>query len=246
MDKQVVPLMEVEPGTAQGNPEINPTGQVFSPLMTRPQKVAIVCLGVSSQAYVQESMTNNGFKKPWDEVWTLNRGIRGYQHDKVFCMDDLRWIEKRSPDYARFLQESKEPIIVSTAYPEYPSAIEYPYQQVLDVIGDDVFNVNTVSYMVAYAIAIGVKLIGIYGADFFYPNGNTAEAGGQAVAYLLGRCAEFGIQFRIPNNSTLMYAHKVQQMPGKGVGRPPYGYHRKEEMAKEAAREQKRMELSKC
>jgi len=209
-------------------------------LMTRPDRVAIVALGRSMITFIKEVMTNSQFDEPFDEVWTLNRGIRGFQHDKLFVMDDFRWIEKRSPGYAKWLKKHDRPIITSTVYPEYPEAIEYPLADVVETITDDVFAVNTVSYMVAYAIHIRVKEITIYGADFIYPNGNTAEFGGQAVAYLCGMMRHFGLIHRIPQESTLLYADKCKLNPQTGrIQRPLYGWHRKQEMAEVEAREAK-------
>lgn len=219
----------------------NEGGLLIEPLLTRPDNVAIVCLGRSSQSYIVESASFEG-KHVFDEVWTLNRGFRGYHHDKLFVMDDLRWLEKhKSKKYADFLKKHDKPIITSTVYPEYPMSIAYPFGEVFEDLGnDDIFSHNTVSYMVAYAMYIRVKCITVYGADFIYPNGNFAESGGQAVAYLLGMCRHFGIHHRIPQQSTLLYSHSVKQHPDGSIRRARYGYHRIDEMNEAAAKEKKR------
>lgn len=224
-----------EDGRVDIDETINPEGLDFRPLHDRPKKVAIVALGQSSHQFVVEQMSDQGLKEPFDEVWTVNRGIRGFQHDKVFCMDDFRWIEKRNPDYAAFLKNSDKPVFTSTKYPDYPNAVEYPMAEVLETIQDDIFAVNTVAYMVAYALHIGVERLSIYGADFIYPNGNTAEAGGQAVAFLLGKGLESGMLYRIPQSSTLLYSDKVDFTKPRPQ-REWYGYHRKREMAEAEAK----------
>lgn len=211
----------------------NPGGQLVEPLLTRPERVAIVCLGHSMQDFVRESMSTARMKSPYDEVWTLNRGFMGLKHDKLFALDDLRWLAKRDNAYGKFLRAHDRPIITSTCYPEFPQAVQYPYSEVHEKIGDDIFNVNTVAYMVAYAIMTEVKEVSIFGADFFYPNGSTAESGGQAVAFLLGLGRFFGMQFKLPGSTTMLYANKVKQMPDGSVGRPPYGYHRRNELTEE-------------
>jgi len=210
---------------------VNPEGANLAPLLDRPEKVAIVALGFSSPAFLRDNMSMQGMKMPFDQIWTLNRGVRGIAHDVLFCMDDFRWIEKKDPNYAQYLRDHDKPIITSTPYSDYPTCVEYPLNQVLEAIQDDIFTANTVAYMVAYALYIGVKELSIYGADFCYPNGNFAEAGGQSVAFLLGRSKEFGMWYRIPQGSTLLYSHKVVQV-GNKLQRVYYGYHRKEEMAK--------------
>lgn len=208
-------------------PVDNPHGVSMEPLHTTPKRVAIVCLGHSTQHYVHESMTSGRMAKPYDEVWTLNRGIRGYMHDKLFMMDDMRWLAGRDKAYGKFMENHNRPIITSTVYPEFPTAVAYPFEQVHEKIGDDVFAMNTVAYMTAYAIYIGVTELSLFGADFSYPNGTTAEAGGQAVAFLLGLGRMFGMSYKIPGDSTLLYAHKVRPGPNGILCRDPYGYHRK-------------------
>lgn len=211
--------------------EPNPEGLYIEPLLTRPEKVAIVCLGPSMNDFVREAMTTAKLKNPYDEVWTLNRGLAGIKHDKLFALDDLRWLSLKDNAYGSYLQRSEAPIITSTVYPEFPKSVAYPYAEVQAKLGDDIFNVNTVAYMVGYAILTEVKELSIFGADFFYPNGSTAESGGQAVAYLLGMCKFFGVQPRIPPSSCLLYVNTIRQK-GMAVERPPYGYHRKDEVAK--------------
>ena len=205
----------------------NPEGLWIEPLLTRPKHVAIVALGPSCKSFIRESMSTTGFDH--DEVWTVNRGLRAYRHDKIFCMDDFRWIEQKNPKYAEWLQKPDKPIITSTVYPEYPNAVPYPYANVLGTIEDDIFANSTVSYMVAYAIHIGVERFSIYGADYIYPDGNKSEEGGQAVAFLLGMARELGIGHRIPKESSLLYANKTE-MTSDGPKRIRYGYHRIKEM----------------
>ena len=212
-------------------------GVLIEPLFTRPERVAIVALGASSKSYLQEQMGNIGLAKPFDEVWTVNRGFRAFYHDVLFLMDDLRWVAKKKPDYAKWLKKHDKPIITSTAYPEFPMSVEYPLQEVMETIQDDLFTVNTIAYMVAYAIHIRVKEVSIYGADFCYPDGNFAESGGQAVAYLCGMMRHFSMTHRIPGTSTLLYANRVKMNKQGQQQREPYGYHRKREMDEEAQKE---------
>ncbi len=224
----------------------NPGGLLLEPLTTRPERVALVALGRSCHDFILEMIgqeTRRDTKNPmFDEVWTLNRGLRGIQHDKLFVMDDLTWIEKKKDKaYAKWLKVHDKPIITSTAYADYPMSVAYPLQEVCDFIEDDIFTVNTVSYMVAYAMFTGVKHLSIYGADFFYPGGQTAEEGGQAVAYLLGMCAASKMLTpHIPGSSSLLYACNVKPGPGGALRRAPYGYHRLEELQKAKEIEKKR------
>ena len=223
------------------NPDINPGGVDYSPLLTRPDSVAIVALGPSAQSFAKREMSNTGVNKPYDEVWTLNRGFRGFQHDKLFVMDDLRWIEEhRNRNYANFLKEHDRPIITSTAYGEYPTSCPYPLRECIEFHDDDIFAVNTVAYMVAYALYIGVKQIQLYGADFVYKNGTVVEEGGMAVSYMLGRCKMHDCVHILTSETTMLYANKVRQFPDGGIGRVPYGYHRLQEMEEHDAKKKAR------
>lgn len=217
-------------------PDANPEGLYLEPLLTRPKTVAIVALGSSCKSFIREQMNTKAPEH--DEVWTVNRGLRSYRHDKIFCMDDFRWIEQKHPQYAEWLKKHDKPIITSTVYPEYANAVPYPFDDVLGTIEDDIFANSTVSYMVAYAIHIGVERFSIYGADFIYPDGNKAEEGGQAVAFLLGMARELGIGHRIPKDSSLLYANKTE-MTNDGPKRIRYGYHRIKEMRDEDSKAKK-------
>jgi hypothetical protein len=226
--------------------DVNPQGVDLSALMTRPEKIAIVALGPSAQSFVRRQMSDVGVNSDYDEVWTLNRGIKGFHHDKLFVMDDLKWIENhRNKNYADFLKNHDKPIITSTPYFDYPTSIPFPLKECIDFHDDDIFAVNTVSYMVAYALYIGVKDMHIFGADFVYKNGTVVEEGAMAVSYMLGRCKMHDCIHTLTNDTTLIYANKVQQFADGGVGREPYGYHRVREMNEMAARDKVRKEQQK-
>ena len=214
---------------------VNKEGLWIDPLLTRPKHVAMVALGPSCRAVIAEKMSTAGMRNPFDEVWTLNRGLRGFPHDKLFLMDDLRWLEKHDKVYAKWVKKHDKPTIVSTAYSDYKRAVSYPLHEVLECIKDDIFTQNTVSYMIAYAMYIEVERFSLYGADFVYPDGNFAEKGGMAVSYLLGMCQEREIKFRLPAETTMLYANTVK-MVGGTFTRTHYGYHRRAQMRKEKKR----------
>lgn len=220
--------------------EENKDGLLVDVLLTRPNRVAVVALGSSSRSFMVEMLSNSQMDDPFDEVWTVNRGLRGIRHDKLFVMDDLRWLNEHNSGYAKFLRNHDKPIITSTPYSEYPMSVPYPFPEVMETIQDDVFAVNTVAYMLAYAIHTRVKEVSIYGADFVYPNGSTAEHGGQACAYLCGMMRQFDMVHRIPGDSTLLYANTVKLRENGQLGREPYGYHRIKEMKDKRAKETKR------
>jgi len=192
------------------------------PLETRPQTIAIVALGPSSYSYQQATCGKKGFITP-DEVWVCNSGINAFRADKAFIMDDLVGLEPRFPDWCARLRTEETPIVTCRAYPQYPSSVAYPLEFVRDSIKDDIFT-TSVAYMVGYAIAIQVKEMYLFGCDFWYPNAKAVEGGLANVSYLLGIAKERGINFKIPQASTLLDAHMVQVDKEGNRTRPLYGY----------------------
>lgn len=195
-------------------------------LKTRPKSVALMGLGTSHSALV-EQVCGLGCKLPWEEVWAVNFGISVFRHDKLWVMDDLREQAARLPEYGDLLRRHDKPIITSASYPEYPMSVDYPLQEVVDKLGDDFLN-STVAYAVAWAMVTGVKELWLFGCDFHYPNQTRAEEGGQCCAYLLGLSRHFGMTFRIPPTTTLLGAYHAKPVQNEdktwSLRRPLYGY----------------------
>ena len=159
----------------------------------------------------------------WDEVWTVNSGAKVLQHDKVFIMDDLRVQAKRYPAYAELLKSHDKPIITSTPYEEFPYSVAYPIREVVDLIGETAWLNNTVVYAIAYALYSGVKVLHLYGADFYYTNMTRREEGAQAAAYMIGMCKEKGMVCALPSTTTLLATGQIRAVEGHHY-RPLYGY----------------------
>ncbi len=189
---------------------------------TGAKSVAIIALGPSSRDYVAQMCSKKGFLGV-DEVWGVNTANRCYRLDKVFIMDDLKVVERRYPDWGSELRREKIPIITCKEYEDYPSAVAYPLKEVIDIVEDDYFS-TTVAYQIGLAILMGVKDLYIYGADYYYPNAIAVESGLGCVGYLLGIAKGKGVNFKVPNTSTLMDAHLAYQDENGSVRRKLYGY----------------------
>jgi len=163
----------------------------------------------------------------FDEVWTVNFGGRIYRHDKLWLMDDMRGQAAAIPEYGVMMRRHDKPIITPAVYDEFPMAVRYPVEDVLEFLKDDFLN-STVAYAVAYAMMTGVKTMSLYGCDFYYPNVTRREEGGQCCAYLLGLAKGHGMQFRLPQTSTMLSAYQAKVVSdgngGRKVCRPLYGY----------------------
>lgn len=115
-----------------------------------------------------------------DEIWTLNMGLFTVDKlDKLFMTDP---IERRSAVQNGFywkdnvqvpctMDTIKDKIkgdnidfISAYAYPDLPSYRPYPIREIMSVLQVPYF-VNTITYMIAYAIATGVKSIDLWGVN---------------------------------------------------------------------------------
>jgi len=198
------------------------------PLSTLPksvESVALVSLGFSKAAYLDQCLEScyqdNGAM--WDEVWTVNAGLKAFNHDKVFIMDDLRVQARRYPKYAELLKRHNKPIITSTAYKEFPTSEAYPIKEVVDLVGEDAWFPNTVVYAIGYAMLSGVKSLHLYGADFQYMNLTHREEGAQAAAYLIGMAKKMGMRTVLSPDTSLLSASNIKVVEGRNY-RPLYGY----------------------
>jgi hypothetical protein len=183
-----------------------------------PESVAIVAMGSSAAAYLWEMGRLGTPRAKYDEVWTCNGMGDILRADRIFLMDDLEVQALRAPtnvyvagllDYA---QRSDTPIYTARNVDGYPSLIEYPLEHVLNTTGSSYFT-NSVPYMLAMAIAVGAKRVGIYGCDYAY-GANSLEKGRACLEYWCGLAYASGVDVYVPPSSSLM----------DGGNATPYGY----------------------
>ena len=187
----------------------------------RPTRVAMVGLGPSANAFWLENAQFNA-APPYDAVWVVNRAATSFRHDLCFDMHDLRDLTRKYPQEMHRFVTAEKPIMTLAAYPEFPMSVAFPIKETLEFIKHDILN-STPAYMMAFALMIGVKELYLYGMDFHYENLDRAEAGGQGMAYLLGMAQVLGVNYRIPNTSSLLDAYRVHLVDGQPM-RPLYGY----------------------
>lgn len=189
-----------------------------------PETVALIALGPSRMDYL-EAITRHEYQG-FDEVWTVNTGLRYIKADLVWKMDDLDFFADRFPQYGRDLEQCPVPIITSKAYPHrFPQGIEYPLQQVIDWCGHQaaIFHDNSIPYALAYAGFIGVKTLVLYGCDYSYPNLDRVEAGREVTTHWVGFLKGRGMQVAITESSSLLQTYRRVRDP---EFRPFYGYLR--------------------
>jgi hypothetical protein len=180
-----------------------------------PRSVAIVAMGRSVATYINVCAQKGDRRRVADETWAVVATGGAIQHDRLFVMDDIPnilapCIETMSHIEGMFgwLKDHPGPIYTSKAYPEFPGTVEYPLHDVVEAVGMAYFS-TTVAYAVGYAIAIGVKEIGLYGCDFTYPDNHAAESGRACCEFLIAVAMGHDIKIVIAENSTLLEVSTV-------------------------------------
>ena len=128
-----------------------------------------------------------------DEVWGINSvgdSFRDKKFHKMFAFDiwDTWYIDKMRK-YA--------PVVSWQPYAD----IKYPLDEIVKEFNTDYFT-NTITYMIAYAIYLGVSKIRMFGIDA--PYGGQYHQDKSGVEYWIGRAAERGITVEIPEGSWVL------------------------------------------
>lgn len=177
----------------------------------RPKKVAIV--GFAS------TWVDAPFNDETWEIWGLNQlylEIRPFVgrdrwnrwfdlHTREVIEADTHRTKTPIGDYAAMTC----PIFMQQHWDDIPMSVPYPIQPVIQQFGD--YWTNTISYMMALAIAEGYEEIGLWGVDMSH----STEYGHQrpSCEYMIGIARGRGIKVTVPLKSDLLKAPFL------------YGYH---------------------
>lgn len=177
-----------------------------------PKSVAILGMGPSLHSWVRESAAMGGRFSVADEVWGINAIGGVMAHDRIFHMDDFKIQEARAEASENTMvsgmmrwMKSHPHVYTSRTYEDYPLAKEYPLEWVLNRTGVSPYFKGTPPYAVAFAIALGVEEISLYGLDYHYSNGDIQkrEKGRASLEFWLGVAEAKGIKTRVPTSSSL-------------------------------------------
>lgn len=182
------------------------------PTGTVPASVAVVGLG-PSRADFFDRLTAHEPGLAVDEIWAINTGLRYTPHDVAFVMDDVADYADRFPAYGDALRAHAQPIITNTAYADFPATLTYPLEAVLAACAGTgmwrCFYHNSIPYVLAYALAIGVKSIRLYGIDYTHPDVDAVEQGREVCAAWIGFLRGRGIEVLITDSSSMLQARRV-------------------------------------
>lgn len=220
----------------------HPTGR-------NPEFVAIVACGPTQSEWHR---ANVGYHRPFNpppEVWTLNKALRTVRADLGFVMDDMVGEGRRAETYRHDLDTCGVPIITSILDDEvrsmYPTARlhSYPLSEVLWYVatvlcmaqGGEVtpqrllerrqtvcYQHNSLPYMLAYAMFVGVKRLMLFGVDYTHPSNpsDVREDDRANAEFWLGVLVAHGMQIEVPSSTTLLSTCYQKPMYGFGARQP--------------------------
>lgn len=203
---------------------LHPTGKA-------PDRVAIVGGGPSKAEFFTLCNAVEGPNSFADEVWAVNTMMRAVRHDVGWMIDDPDLFGYGAPvePFFAWLREHDRPVFCSRADSRFPSLLRYPIKDVVAKLRMDYFEKSSVPYLIAYAIALGVKMLSLWGVDYetddkLRPEGR--EAGRSCVEFWCGVAHGKGMRVLVPSTSPLLgrsasdasrfYGYKVPPELGGG------------------------------
>lgn len=157
-----------------------------------------------------------GFAPSWDQtpwgddeadLWGMNALYKVAPDKNWAAWFQLHDVRKHHPndfdDHMKFLTDAKFPVFMwDKEIEKHPlsNAVAYPKEQIVERFGD--YFTNTVSWMIAMAIIMGYKKIGIYGIDMAQEGEYKSQR--PSCEYFIGVARGLGIEVFIPETSDLL------------------------------------------
>jgi hypothetical protein len=187
-----------------------------------PESVLIVALGPTKLDLLEMTTAHQPPAEVMDcdEVWGINAGCNHLAgrvaYDVLWVMDHLEGEERRLPQYGDYLRRwldrhPKSALVTSEAgaWSDLRRVHEYPLHWVVESLGSaNAYFHNSVPYLLAYACAIGVKRIVIWGADYSHEASKRREEDRANAEYWIGFCRARGMEVFLPSTTTLCNTHR--------------------------------------
>lgn len=149
-----------------------------------------------------------------DEVWGINAGCNHLAgrvaYDMLWVMDYLDGEIARLPRYGdlirSWLHRHGNPVMTSQAgvMAGNPDVHEFPLDWVLEKVGiANAYFHNSLPYLLAYAYAIGVQQLILWGADYTHERSKRREEDRANAEYWIGFCRAKGMDIWLPDTTTL-------------------------------------------
>jgi hypothetical protein len=150
------------------------------------------------------------YADPDMEIWGLNDIFEVIPRvDRLFQVHQRTEVETHTTrtegkPHPERLKELKCPIIMGEAWPEIPNSVAIPIKRIIAATGGEIadYYTNTVSYMIALAIAEEFQEIHVYGVDMAV--GSEYESQRPSCELFLGIAIGRGIKLVIPPTSDLL------------------------------------------
>lgn len=152
------------------------------------------------------------FDDPTFEIWGLNRlyTVQPGRWTRWFEIHALKGFYEADPAHREWLRTFKGPIYMrpqDVGVYDIPTAVPYPVEQMLGMFPR--YFTNSISYMMALAIAMGFKEMHLYGVDMaqdqVWPT-NEYRQQRPSCEFFLGYAAAQGIKIYLPPGSDLLKA----------------------------------------
>lgn len=111
--------------------------------------------------------TASKFQAPFDDpdwkIWACSPGNVG----QLSRWD--AWFQPHAPENLEqmrhfLIEEHDKPIYMRKVYPEFPSSVAFPFDEMVAEFGDKFFS-SVIAWMLAYAITLKPEAVGIWGVD---------------------------------------------------------------------------------
>jgi hypothetical protein len=97
------------------------------------------------------------------------------------------------------------PVITSDDVTDFLHAHRYPLREVLDAVGtENAYFHNSLPYILAYALFIGVEELHLWGADYSHERLKDRESDRANAEYWIGYCRAKGMRIIVPATTTLL------------------------------------------
>jgi len=193
-----------------------------------PKSIAIIGCGPTMQDYVNIMASQKSAEFNVDEVWGINLAGAAIRTDLTFYMDDMALLKSLNADAG--YENVPAPRI--TSVPRIEGDIAFPLAEILNIPGARAYLNHTAAYVMAYAIALGVESIAVFGCDYIskvhpYAAGDDdAPARYMAcMAFWSGIAAARGIHVTVTPNSPLLDADQGARENFYGYIVPPTVKH---------------------
>lgn len=208
--KEAAKISESNPMTTSTETWRHPTGR-------EPKSVLIPALGPTKTDLLEMTTSHvpPDLLMGCDEVWGINAGANWLggrvAYDLLWVMDYLDGEAKKYPRYVELLATWAErhgsPVMTSRAGywgHDRKYVHEYPLGWVVKKLGsENAYFHNSLPYMLAYALAIGVERLVIFGADYSHERSKRREDDRANAEYWIGICRHAGMDVWLPDSTTL-------------------------------------------